>query len=56
MTRRQLLQALAASPAAVTASRATTQSARNTDVAYGETTLPEGVRSRFVNGVNGTLA
>ena len=26
---------------------------RNQDVAYGETTLPEGMRSRFIHGVNG---
>ena len=26
---------------------------RNADVAYGETTLPAGIRSRFVNNGNG---
>src|SRR2546428_11767726 len=26
---------------------------RNRDVAYGDTTLPDGARSRFVNNVNG---
>ena len=45
LTRRQLLQGLAAVPiAAVT--RATAQVTRNADVAYGQTTIPAGIRSR----------
>ena len=54
MSRRQLLQQLAAVPAgAVLAARAGAQTARNADVLYGQTTIPAGIRSRMVNGVNG---
>ena len=50
ITRRQLLQSLAAAPLAI---RAYAQGANNPDVAYGATTIPLGIRSRLVNGVNG---
>jgi pimeloyl-ACP methyl ester carboxylesterase len=50
MTRRELLQALAAAPLAM---RYTDQSANNPDVVYGSTTIPAGIRSRMVTGVNG---
>lgn len=53
MTRREMLRALAATPVAAATSTGA-QSSRNTAVAYGETTLAAGIRSRFVNGVNGT--
>ena len=52
MTRRQLLQGLAAMPIGFSAAvRATAQT--NSEVAYGGTTLPLGIRSRFINNVNG---
>src|SRR3989454_11415173 len=52
MTRRQLLQGLAAMPIGFSAAvRATAQ--ENSDVAYGGTTLPAGIRSRFINNING---
>ena len=50
MTRRELLQSLAAAPLAA---RAFAQSTPNADVAYGATTIPAGIRSRMVTGVNG---
>src|SRR3982750_4132511 len=50
ITRRQLLQTVAAVPFA---SRALGQSLTNGDVAYGSTTIPIGIRSRMVNGING---
>src|SRR5438552_2918790 len=51
MTRRQILRALAAMPISFAgAVRVTAQA--NRDVAYGGTTLPAGIRSRFIN-VNG---
>ena len=50
MTRRELLQSLAAAPLAA---RAFAQSSANADVAYGATTIPTGIRSRMVTGVNG---
>jgi pimeloyl-ACP methyl ester carboxylesterase len=54
LTRRELLQTLAAMPAAVAGSSlAAAQTGRNGDVAYGETTLPAGIRSRLVNDING---
>jgi pimeloyl-ACP methyl ester carboxylesterase len=56
MTRRQLLGRLAAAPAAaaaLSARAARAQSARNTEVLYGETTIASGIRSRLVAGVNG---
>jgi pimeloyl-ACP methyl ester carboxylesterase len=54
MTRRQLLQSLAAASAfAPQPVRAIAQSAANPDVAYGSTTIPAGIRSRMVAGVNG---
>jgi pimeloyl-ACP methyl ester carboxylesterase len=51
LTRRQLLQGLLASlvPVAV----ATRARAANQNVAYGETTIPDGIRSRFVENING---
>jgi pimeloyl-ACP methyl ester carboxylesterase len=54
ITRRQLLQSLAAASAfAPLAMRASAQGANNADVAYGASTIPAGIRSRLVNGVNG---
>jgi pimeloyl-ACP methyl ester carboxylesterase len=50
MTRRELLQSLAAAPLAM---RVTSQPALNPDVVYGATTIPVGIRSRLVSGVNG---
>jgi pimeloyl-ACP methyl ester carboxylesterase len=54
MTRRQLLQSLAV---AFASARWTpglhAQAANNPDVAYGATTIPVGIRSRMVAGVNG---
>jgi pimeloyl-ACP methyl ester carboxylesterase len=50
LTRRQLLQSIAAAPLA---SRAFEQSAINNDVQYGKTTIPVGIRSRLVPGING---
>lgn len=54
LTRREFLQGLAAMPVSVAvATRANAQLTRNSDVAYGETTIPAGIRSRFVNNING---
>jgi pimeloyl-ACP methyl ester carboxylesterase len=50
LTRRQLLQSIAAAPFAL---GAFAQSTTNPDVAYGPTTIPLGIRSRMVAGVNG---
>ncbi|HWI20222.1 MAG TPA: alpha/beta hydrolase [Vicinamibacterales bacterium] len=50
ITRRDLLKSAAAIPFA---SSAFAQSTTNPDVAYGATTIPLGIRSRLVNGVNG---
>lgn len=50
ISRRQLIQSLAAVPLA---SGVFAQSATNPDVAYGSTTIPIGIRSRMVTGVNG---
>jgi pimeloyl-ACP methyl ester carboxylesterase len=50
LTRRQLLLSLASAPLAV---RSIAQTAVNSDVAYGSTTIPAGIRSRLVTGVNG---
>ncbi|MBY0494753.1 MAG: alpha/beta hydrolase [Cyanobacteria bacterium] len=50
MTRRELLQSLAVSPLFI---RAAAQGPANADVAYGSTTIPIGIRSRMVTGVNG---
>jgi pimeloyl-ACP methyl ester carboxylesterase len=50
LTRRQQIQALAAGAYAALAPRA---SASNQAVAYGQTTIPDGIRSRFVDNVNG---
>lgn len=52
MTRRQLLQGLAAMPISF-AGAVTARAQGNADVAYGGTTLPAGIRSRFINNVNG---
>jgi pimeloyl-ACP methyl ester carboxylesterase len=49
MTRRELLRSLAATPLL----RFNNQSGTNTDVVYGQTTIPVGIRSRMVAGVNG---
>lgn len=49
-TRRQQIQGLAGLLYASTADRA---SAANPDVAYGQRTIPIGVRSRFVDNING---
>src|SRR6187549_1642710 len=50
LTRRELLQSIAAAPLA---SLAGAQTPANQDVAYGTTTIPIGIRSRLVTGVNG---
>jgi pimeloyl-ACP methyl ester carboxylesterase len=52
MTRRQLLRGLVAMPISFSGAVSATAQA-NRDVAYGGTTLPAGIRSRFVNDVNG---
>jgi len=52
MTRRQVLRALAAMPISFAGAVSVTAQA-NRDVAYGGTTLPAGIRSRFINNVNG---
>ena len=49
LTRRELLTSLAAAPLA---SWAIAQTPNNPDVAYGNTTIPRGIRSRLVTGVN----
>ena len=51
LTRRQHLRGLAASLAP--AAMATSARAANRNVAYGAATLPDGIRSRFVNNING---
>ena len=55
ITRRELLQSLAAVPFARLSegSKAFMQGVNNLDVAYGATTIPIGIRSRLVTGVNG---
>ncbi|MEO7134113.1 MAG: alpha/beta hydrolase [Vicinamibacterales bacterium] len=50
LTRRELLQSMAAVPLL---SLAVAQTPTNQDVAYGNTTIPTGIRSRLVTGVNG---
>jgi pimeloyl-ACP methyl ester carboxylesterase len=50
MTRRELLHSLAAAPLGL---KFGSQAAVNADVAYGSTTIPAGIRSRMVAGVNG---
>src|SRR6187401_602408 len=50
LTRREVLQSLAAAPLVRLAFE---QAAGNPDVAYGSTTIPVGIRSRMVSGVNG---
>lgn len=50
LTRRELMCSLAAAPLA---SWAAAQPMQNPDVAYGATTIPVGIRSRLVDGVNG---
>jgi len=50
LTRRELLQSMAAAPLA---SLSVAQTPANPDVAYGNTTIPTGIRSRLVTGVNG---
>ena len=49
MTRRELLHSLAAAPFV----RFNTQPGANAGVAYGQTTIPVGIRSRMVANVNG---
>ncbi|MGD1094446.1 MAG: alpha/beta hydrolase [Bryobacteraceae bacterium] len=51
MTRRQHLQALGAGLAYAAA--VTEATAANQNVAYGQATIPDGIRSRFVDNVNG---
>jgi pimeloyl-ACP methyl ester carboxylesterase len=54
ITRRALLHALAAVPLApALAGRAAAQASPNSDVLYGGTTIPRGIRSRLVPNVNG---
>jgi pimeloyl-ACP methyl ester carboxylesterase len=58
ITRRELLQSVVAVPLArqghgAAGSFAFAQSMTNPDVAYGATTIPVGIRSRMVTGVNG---
>src|SRR3989442_51838 len=52
MTRRQLLQGLAAMPISFAGAGSVTAK-QNRDEAYGGTPLPAGIRSRFINNVNG---
>ena len=52
-TRRQLIQGVAAVLAQAAAPRDSPGMKKNERVAYGETTLPAGIRSRFVNNING---
>jgi pimeloyl-ACP methyl ester carboxylesterase len=52
MTRREVLRVLAAMPVSF-AGAANVSAQANRDVAYGATTLPAGIRSRFINNVNG---
>src|SRR6266705_4128188 len=52
MTRRQLLQGIAAMPIGF-AGAVNAAAQGNRDVAYGGTTLPAGIRSRLINNVNG---
>jgi len=52
MTRRQLLRGLAAMPISFAGAVSAIAQA-NSDVAYGGTTLPAGIRSRLINNVNG---
>ena len=52
MTRRQLLQGIAAMPIGFAGAVSATAQG-NRDVAYGGTTLPAGIRSRLINNVNG---
>lgn len=54
MTRRALLQMIAASPVVAARSAIGAQSGHNAEVAYGHATLSAGIRSRFAKGVNGT--
>ena len=55
MTRRQIIQVLAAAaPVAVTSSNVTLAAAKTDEIGpYAEGLLPPGVRSRFVDGING---
>ena len=59
LTRRELLQSIAATPIGMSLSRSTReggglgQTLNNPDVAYGSTTIPIGIRSRMVTAVNG---
>lgn len=58
-TRRQLMRDLFAVPTIISlasyahASDASSEDEKNTHVANGKTTLPSGIRSRFVKNVNG---
>ena len=58
-TRRQFMRDLIAVPAFISlapyarASDASSEEKKNKDVAYGQTTLPVGIRSRFIHNVNG---
>jgi pimeloyl-ACP methyl ester carboxylesterase len=51
-TRREFLFSAAAAPIALSAARLRLQSS-NADVAYGGTTIPIGIRSRLLQGING---
>jgi pimeloyl-ACP methyl ester carboxylesterase len=53
VTRRDVLRNLAAVPVAASLARRTRAQTGNADVAYGQTTIPAGIRSRLVSGING---
>ena len=57
MSRREAIKSVAFVPLAATAwpalSEVEGQPANNPDVLYGQSTIPRGIRSRMVNGVNG---
>ena len=52
-TRRQLIQLLASTAALARIPRAWAQVPSNTEVAYGATTIPIGIRSRLIPNING---
>ena len=52
MSRREAVKSVAFVPLALSAAEGA-QPANNPDVLYGQSTIPRGIRSRIVNGVNG---